>query len=108
VSGDIELGAFALEIRSDNKVVFTTEPINEVLKASGTAKPAKYLFLLDGDAIEAGSKFFVAENTIGLTAKVIGKGEANVTFSFVNAESARANDADSNQNKQPAQKPKPR
>ena len=89
VNGDTELTALALEIRSNNKVVFATQPVGAVVKATDSAKANNgYLFVLDGNGIQAGGKFFVEGNTIGFTAKASGKGEVN--YSFVNADSAKA------------------
>jgi len=78
VSGDIELSAFSLQIKSKDQVVFATQPVNEVLKFNKAC-----LFVLDEKAIEAAGKFFLPENTLFFTAKGFGKGEGSATFSLV-------------------------
>jgi hypothetical protein len=102
VNGDIELTAFSLQITFKEQVVFATQPVNEMLKFKSDAR---YLFVLDEKAIDAAGKFFVPQNTLGFTAKQIGKGEASATFSMVYLDGARPPDV----NKQPAspQKGKP-
>jgi hypothetical protein len=87
VDGDLDLGGFALEIHSNRKLVFATQPVNGMLKATGTGTPNNpgYLFMLDRNAIQAGSKFFVPGNTIGFTAKTSGKGDGSVTYKLVKA-----------------------
>jgi len=88
LSGDIELGAFSLQIKFKDQVLFATEPVNEALKFN-----TEYLFVLDEKAAAAARKFFVPANTLVFTAKAIGKGEASASFSIINIAGARPPDS---------------
>ena len=93
-NADIDLLGLTFEIYSHGKLVFATQPVSETLKASDKTKAksagAGYLFVLDRDAIEVASRFFLPANTISFSAKSWGKDKANVTLRLVNIEGARA------------------
>jgi hypothetical protein len=86
VKGDATLEDVAVEVYKGEKLVFRTEACEGCpvpLKTRKDGKADSRLFILDLEAVRAGSKFFLPTNEITVRGKIKSESAGSVTLSLV-------------------------